>query len=142
MEATYGTDAEAEGIKHLSAGQAGAMARSAGARRLVLTHIWPGSDLSVHEVQRRGRLRCAGHHRIPPREVRPVRPDGRGPDELREITLERDFTDAASGSVLITAGNTKVLCTAYVDDDVPRWMRGSGKGWVTAEYSMLPGASP
>ena len=71
-----------------------------------------------------------------------MRPDGREPDELREITIERDFTDAASGSVLITAGRTKVLCTAYVDDDVPRWMRGSGKGWVTAEYSMLPGASP
>jgi ribonuclease PH len=71
-----------------------------------------------------------------------VRPDGRAPDELREITIERDFTDAASGSVLITAGRTKVLCTAYVDDDVPRWMRNSGKGWVTAEYSMLPGASP
>jgi ribonuclease PH len=71
-----------------------------------------------------------------------VRPDGRAADELREITLERDFTDAASGSVLITAGRTKVLCTAYVDDDVPRWMRGSGKGWVTAEYSMLPGSSP
>ena len=71
-----------------------------------------------------------------------MRPDGRLADELREITIERDFTDAASGSVLITAGRTKVLCTAYVDDDVPRWMRGSGKGWVTAEYSMLPGASP
>jgi len=71
-----------------------------------------------------------------------VRPDGRAHDELRDITIERDFTDAASGSVLITAGSTKVLCTAFVDDDVPRWMRGSGKGWVTAEYSMLPGASP
>jgi ribonuclease PH len=71
-----------------------------------------------------------------------VRPDGRAADELREITIERDFTDAASGSVLISAGRTKVLCTAYVDDDVPRWMRGSGKGWVTAEYSMLPGSSP
>ena len=71
-----------------------------------------------------------------------MRADGRQPDELRDITIERDFTDAASGSVLIRAGRTMVLCTAYVDDDVPRWMRGSGKGWVTAEYSMLPGASP
>jgi len=71
-----------------------------------------------------------------------VRADGRQPDELRDLTIERDFTDAASGSVLIRAGRTMVLCTAYVDDDVPRWMRGSGKGWVTAEYSMLPGASP
>jgi ribonuclease PH len=71
-----------------------------------------------------------------------MRPDGRTPDQLRDITFERDFTDAAAGSVLVTAGRTIVLCTAYVDDDVPRWMRGSGKGWVTAEYSMLPGASP
>ncbi len=48
----------------------------------------------------------------------------------------------ADGSVLVSFGNTRVLCTASIDDDVPRWMRGSGKGWVTAEYSMLPGASP
>ncbi len=71
-----------------------------------------------------------------------MRPDGRRPDELRDVTFERDFTDASPGSVLVTAGRTIVLCTAYVDEDVPRWMRGSGKGWVTAEYSMLPGASP
>jgi ribonuclease PH len=70
-----------------------------------------------------------------------VRPDGRQADELRPITFERDFTDQAAGSVLVTAGRTIVLCTAYVDDDVPRWMRGTGKGWVTAEYSMLPGSS-
>ncbi|MCU0309498.1 MAG: ribonuclease PH [Acidimicrobiales bacterium] len=71
-----------------------------------------------------------------------MRADGRAHDELRDVSFERDFTDAASGSVLVQAGRTMVLCTAYVDDDVPRWMRGSGKGWVTAEYSMLPGASP
>jgi ribonuclease PH len=71
-----------------------------------------------------------------------VRPDGRQPDELRPITFERDFTDAAAGSVLVSFGNTRVLCTASIDDDVPRWMRGRGKGWVTAEYSMLPGSSP
>ena len=71
-----------------------------------------------------------------------MRPDGRSPEDLRDITFERDFTDAAAGSVLVTAGRTTVLCTAFVDEDVPRWMRGSGKGWVTAEYSMLPGASP
>ena len=70
-----------------------------------------------------------------------MRPDGRQADELRPITFERDFTDQAAGSVLVTAGRTIVLCTAYVDDDVPRWMRGTGKGWVTAEYSMLPGSS-
>ena len=70
------------------------------------------------------------------------RPDGRQADDLRPITFERDYTEMADGSVLVTFGRTRVLCTASVDDDVPRWMRGSGKGWVTAEYSMLPGASP
>jgi ribonuclease PH len=69
------------------------------------------------------------------------RPDGRAPDELRPITFERDFTDMAAGSVLVSFGRTRVLCTANVDEDVPRWMRGSGRGWVTAEYSMLPGSS-
>ncbi len=70
-----------------------------------------------------------------------MRADGRQPDELRPITFERDYTDFAAGSVLVTFGGTRVLCTASVDEDVPRWMKGSGKGWVTAEYSMLPGAS-
>jgi len=70
------------------------------------------------------------------------RPDGRAADELRPVSFERDFTRMADGSVLVTFGETRVLCTASIDDDVPRWMRGSGKGWVTAEYSMLPGASP
>ena len=58
------------------------------------------------------------------------------------MSFERDFTEMASGSCLVSFGNTRVLCTASVDDDVPRWMRGNGKGWVTAEYSMLPGSSP
>ena len=62
-------------------------------------------------------------------------------DELRPITFERDFTDAPAGSVLVSFGNTRVLCTASIDEDVPRWMKGRGKGWVTAEYSMLPGSS-
>jgi ribonuclease PH len=70
------------------------------------------------------------------------RPDGRAPNELRPVTFERDFTEMADGSCLVSFGRTRVLCTASVDDDVPRWMRGSGKGWVTAEYSMLPGSSP
>jgi len=70
-----------------------------------------------------------------------MRPDGRQPDELRPITFERDFTNAPAGSVLTTFGNTVVLCTASIDEDVPRWMKGRGKGWVTAEYSMLPGSS-
>jgi ribonuclease PH len=71
-----------------------------------------------------------------------MRPDGRRPDELRPVTFERDFTDFADGSVLVTFGGTRVLCTAMIDEDVPRWMRNTGKGWVTAEYSMLPASSP
>ena len=68
--------------------------------------------------------------------------DGRAPDEMRPITFERDYTEMAAGSVLVTFGKTRVLCTASIDPDVPRWMKGKGKGWVTAEYSMLPGSSP
>ncbi len=71
-----------------------------------------------------------------------TRPDGRTPDQLRPITFERDFTRMADGSCLVSFGETRVLCTASVDEDVPRWMKGKGKGWVTAEYSMLPGSSP
>lgn len=72
-----------------------------------------------------------------------MRPDGRAAaDQLRPLSFERDFTDMADGSVLVKFGRTHVLCTASVDDDVPRWMRGSGQGWVTAEYNMLPGSSP
>lgn len=71
-----------------------------------------------------------------------TRADGREPGDLRPITFERDFTEMAAGSVLVSFGKTRVLCTASVDEDVPRWMRGTGKGWVTAEYSMLPGSSP
>jgi ribonuclease PH len=70
------------------------------------------------------------------------RPDGRTPDQLRPLTFERDFTTMALGSVLVSFGNTRVLCTASVEDDVPRWLKGTGKGWVTAEYSMLPGSTP
>jgi ribonuclease PH len=67
---------------------------------------------------------------------------GRGPEELRPVSFERDFTEFALGSVLVSFGRTKVLCTASVEPEVPRWLRGSGRGWVTAEYSMLPGSSP
>ena len=71
-----------------------------------------------------------------------MRPDGRANDELRPITIERDFTTTSHGSVLVSFGDTKVLCTATVELDVPRWMKNTGKGWVTSEYSMLPGSSP
>ena len=70
-----------------------------------------------------------------------MRPDGRAFDELRPITFERNFTKFAGGSVLASCGDTRVLCTAMVSEDVPRWMKGTGTGWVTAEYSMLPGSS-
>ncbi len=62
-------------------------------------------------------------------------------DELRPVALEIPFTTSTPGSVMITMGRTKVLCTASVSAEVPRWMRDSGKGWVTAEYGMLPGSS-
>jgi ribonuclease PH len=71
-----------------------------------------------------------------------TRADARADAELRTVTFERDYTEMADGSCLVTFGRTKVLCTASVDENVPRWMRGTGKGWVTAEYSMLPGSSP
>lgn len=63
-------------------------------------------------------------------------------DQTRPVRLELGYTDATPGSVLISMGGTRVLCTASVDNDVPRWMRDTGKGWVTAEYGMLPGSSP
>jgi ribonuclease PH len=69
------------------------------------------------------------------------RRDGRAADELRPVELVRDYTEFAAGSVLAVMGKTRVLCTASIDEEVPRWMRGTGKGWVTAEYSMLPGSS-
>ena len=70
-----------------------------------------------------------------------IRRDGRDPDELRRITFTRDFTEVAAGSVLVEFGQTRVLCTASTEDRVPPFLRGSGRGWVTAEYSMLPGST-
>jgi ribonuclease PH len=69
------------------------------------------------------------------------RRDGRKPDDLRTLTFERDYTEFAPGSVLVSMGKTKVLCTASIEERIPPWMRGSGRGWVTAEYSMLPGST-
>jgi ribonuclease PH len=67
-----------------------------------------------------------------------TRSDGREVDQLREITIERGWSAQAEGSALISFGNTRVLCTASFTNGVPRWLAGKGKGWVTAEYSMLP----
>ena len=69
------------------------------------------------------------------------RRDGRELDELRPVAFTRDFTEFAAGSVLVEFGRTRVLCTASAEERVPPWMRGTGRGWVTAEYSMLPGST-
>ncbi|MDX1252155.1 MAG: ribonuclease PH [Gammaproteobacteria bacterium] len=67
-----------------------------------------------------------------------MRPSGRAQDELRSIKLSRHYTKHAEGSVLVEFGDTKVICTATVEDKVPKFLKGTGKGWVTAEYGMLP----
>jgi len=67
-----------------------------------------------------------------------MRPSGRAPDELRDITITRNYTKHAEGSVLVEFGDTKVLCTASIENRVPGFLRGKGQGWVTAEYGMLP----
>lgn len=71
-----------------------------------------------------------------------TRADGRRPDELRPVTIQRGYTKFAAGSVLIETGDTKVVCTASAEDGVPRHLLGSGQGWITAEYSLLPGSTP
>ena len=115
-------------------------------------HLAPGRPGGLGRGRIRG-VRRAGHARRartssprsdPPharRRKRPmgIRNDGREPDELRPIAFTRDYTELAMGSVLVEMGRTRVLCTASVEDRVPPWLRGKGKGWVTAEYSMLPG---
>ncbi|MGA7438994.1 MAG: ribonuclease PH, partial [Luteibacter sp.] len=69
------------------------------------------------------------------------RPSGRAADQLRTVTIERHYTRHAEGSVLVSFGDTKVLCTASIEERVPPWLRGKGEGWVTAEYGMLPRAT-
>ncbi|AUI52988.1 ribonuclease PH [Arthrobacter crystallopoietes] len=70
-----------------------------------------------------------------------VRADGRAPDQLRPISITRGWSNQAEGSALIEFGNTRVLCTASLTQGVPRWLKGEGRGWVTAEYAMLPRAT-
>jgi ribonuclease PH len=69
------------------------------------------------------------------------RAEGRRPDELRALEIEPDYLEQASGSALISFGKTRVLCTASIEEGVPRWLSGSGRGWLTAEYSMLPAST-
>jgi len=71
-----------------------------------------------------------------------LRASDRETGDLRPVVFTRDYTEMAMGSVLVEFGRTRVLCTASVEDRVPPWLRGTGRGWVTAEYSMLPGSSP
>ncbi|GEA52084.1 ribonuclease PH [Vibrio inusitatus NBRC 102082] len=70
-----------------------------------------------------------------------MRPNDRAVDQVRPIKMTRNYTAYAEGSVLVEFGNTKVLCNASVEENVPRWLKGKGKGWVTAEYGMLPRAT-
>ena len=67
-----------------------------------------------------------------------MRPSGRKPDQLRAVSFERNYIKHAEGSCLVRFGDTHVLCTASLEERVPPWMKGLGKGWVTAEYGMLP----
>jgi ribonuclease PH len=69
------------------------------------------------------------------------RPSGRAADEMRKVSFETDYTVHAAGAVLVSFGDTRVLCTASVEDNVPHFLRGKGSGWITAEYGMLPGAT-
>ena len=69
------------------------------------------------------------------------RADGRKADELRELAFEPDYLEQPHGSVLVTQGKTIVLCTAMIQEDVPRWLRNQGRGWITAEYSLLPAST-
>ncbi|MHC4308266.1 MAG: ribonuclease PH [Planctomycetota bacterium] len=71
-----------------------------------------------------------------------MRIDGRKPDEMRPVLIERNYTKFAQGSVLIAVGNTKVICTAFIEDSVPPHKKNTGEGWITAEYSLLPGSTP
>src|SRR6478736_9577363 len=70
-----------------------------------------------------------------------MRPDNRRPEQMRPVIIETGYLKTAEGSALISVGNTRVLCAASVEETVPPFMRGLGKGWVTAEYSMLPRAT-
>jgi ribonuclease PH len=69
------------------------------------------------------------------------RAEGRRPDQLRPIDIEADYLEHPNGSALMTQGKTKVLCTAMITEEVPRWLRNSGRGWITAEYSLLPAST-
>jgi len=135
---------------HLTAGQAAGYAARAGAGQLVLTHLqpWNQADQAYREAAAfRGDLALAHPGKVisllapGDRVERMSRPDGRAADALRPVRFTRGWLDHAEGSVLVEFGATRVLCAASVAEEVPRWRRGSGVGWVTAEYAMLPRAT-
>src|SRR5579859_3070350 len=114
------------GFRALRAGRRQALAG-------IVDRSWNASGASLRSLQRQhqcGRAALAGSVSI--------RPSGRAPDELRKLSFERGYTKHAEGSVLVGFGATRVLCTASIEDGVPSFLRGSGQGWVTAEYGMLP----
>ena len=104
-----------------------------GRRRVVqgARHPVPADAAGRCGPRRPRRRRC-------PRETRSERSYGRTPEQLRPTVIEPDFVRTATGSALISVGETRVICTASVQESVPRWLMGSGRGWVTAEYGMLP----
>src|SRR5262245_11653005 len=98
----------------------------------VRTTVWPAAASRA--------ARSAGVSGIADR-LRTMRADGRGPGELRPVEIIPGFVETANGSALIGIGRTRVVCTASIEDAVPHWRRGSGLGWVTAEYGMLPAST-
>src|SRR5579872_2216152 len=107
----------------------------------------PTSSTSCPGRGRPGRPKPATAKSRNPRKAREKRNssmprhDGRKPDDLRPVTFTRHYTSSAPGSVLVEFGRTKVLCTASIAHEVPKWLEGKGQGWVTAEYGMLPGST-
>ncbi|HWO81591.1 MAG TPA: ribonuclease PH [Gaiella sp.] len=99
------------------------------------------SNASRSPASRRRRHDPARTPPTPKEDDALTRHDGRRPDELRELDLQPDFLEQPHGSVLYAQGRTVVLCTATVDEDIPRWLRGKGQGWMTAEYSLLPAST-
>ena len=96
---------------------------------------------SAQGARRRGAGRAGFRQACETRRVPPPRSYDRAPADIRPTTIEPDFVATADGSALISVGETKVICTASVQDSVPRWMEGKGRGWVTAEYAMLPAST-
>ena len=131
---------------HLSAAQAGER-RDRGRRdRLVLTHISRRSSTTAVSIARGRRdVRRARRHRGRRgwswRSADDAAPTAARPDELRPVAYELGYQEWAAGSVLFSMGKTRVLCAASVSTEAPRWLRGTGKGWVTGEYSMLPAST-